>query len=301
MKLVSIFTLLFIALAGLSQACQVPVFRFALERWEADKFHLRVLHREPLPAELSKRLLALNDELSKVPAPANLEIEMLDVGKLSEAERFSIPGMEKISDYPAFLLQAPATWKTSEPAWSEPATVEALDLLLDSPTRQRCAEHLIAGVSVVWLLIESGDETADAQALTKLEEGLEKASSSISIPEGIMRPDEVSQIECEVDLEDVLRSPIPLKIDFQVVRVRRHDPKESVFLNMLAGPQGFPESEEPIVVPIFGRGRTPGPVPASILDADGIMAASEYFCGACSCQVKSGNPGYDLLFKTRWL
>jgi hypothetical protein len=36
------------------------------------------------------------------------------------------------------------------------------------------------------------------------------------------------------------------------------------------------------------------------LTEDKIVAACAYLCGACSCQVKSGNPGYDLLFRAPW-
>ena len=43
-----------------------------------------------------------------------------------------------------------------------------------------------------------------------------------------------------------------------------------------------------------------GLLPVERLSTDEIIAASTYLCGACSCQVKSGNPGHDLLFKTPW-
>ena len=36
--------LLTIALASVAIACQVPVFRYALERWPADNYELVVLH-----------------------------------------------------------------------------------------------------------------------------------------------------------------------------------------------------------------------------------------------------------------
>ncbi len=299
MKPVAIFSLLLLMPAGFGQACQVPVFRFALERWEADQFHLYVLHQEPISPSLQKKLQALDAELLTQPPPANLQIESIDVSKISEAERLSIPGMERVETYPSFLLQAPATWNVNEPAWLAPASAEALDLMLDSPARQRCAEHLLGGASVVWLLIESGAEEADNKALAQLQEGLAKTEESIALPEGVMRPDEVGQAEGEVDLDDVLRSPIPLKIAFEIVRIRRDDPAESIFLQMLAGPAGFPGSG-PMVVPVFGRGRTMGLLPASRLGTDGIVAASTYLCGTCSCQVKSGNPGYDLLFHAAW-
>ncbi len=299
MKRIKIFCLLLLMVACVGKACQVPVFRFALERWEADPFHLYVLHREPLAPDLDRYLQKIEEELLQKPAPANLQIEQINISLVSETRTLSIPGMEQVENDPSFLLQAPATWNVNEPIWAGPATVETLDLLLDSPARQRCAEYLLGGASVVWILIESGDAPVDHKALARLQDGLAKAEEIIQLPDGVLRPDEVGQAMGDIDLDDVLRSPIPLKIAFEVMRIRRDDPKEALFLKMLVGPAGFPDTG-PLVVPVFGRGRTMGLLPAARLSTAGIIAASTYLCGACSCQVKSGNPGHDLLFKTPW-
>jgi hypothetical protein len=36
------------------------------------------------------------------------------------------------------------------------------------------------------------------------------------------------------------------------------------------------------------------------LNADLIRELTEFLCGACSCQVKEQNPGFDLLLTTDW-
>ena len=41
-------------------------------------------------------------------------------------------------------------------------------------------------------------------------------------------------------------------------------------------------------------------IPASQLNADLIHDLTEFLCGACSCQVKEQNPGFDLLLSTDW-
>ena len=68
-------------------ACQVPVFRNALERWQADVFRLQVAHREALPADFLALLKTTNGELTGSNPVANLSIETLDVSKLSETEQ----------------------------------------------------------------------------------------------------------------------------------------------------------------------------------------------------------------------
>ena len=49
-------------------ACNVPVFRYALERWEADPYEMVVFHREPLTAE-QQALLAEMEKRVKTASP----------------------------------------------------------------------------------------------------------------------------------------------------------------------------------------------------------------------------------------
>lgn len=290
--------LLILAVATTTHACQVPVFRYALERWEADPFRLQVVHRDPLSPALEKLFLATNEDLSRKPSPANVTLETLDINQLSESQQLSVVGLDRVTQWPAFILHPPASWRNAPPLVLD-ADELTLRQILHSPARQRCVDDLLAGESAVWILIESGDAEADQAALTLLEGGLRRATDEIELPDGILRPGELGSAGGEVNLDDVLRSPIPLKISFKIERLRRDDPAEQVFLKLLTGPIGT-TPDGPIIVPLFGRGRSPGPVSASAVNEDRIVQACAYLCGACSCQVKSGNPGYDLLFRASW-
>lgn len=291
-----------IILAGIllhsATACQVPVFRYALERWQADPFRLQVIHKRPLTPAFEKALLTTSRELASNPPPVNLDLETLDVAKLSESQQLSVVGLELAEQFPAILLHPPASWGNATPLLLD-GNESTLQNILHSPVRQRCIDDLLAGESAVWLLIESGDAGADQAAFNQLEAALKRAASEIQIPEGVLRPDEIDKAGNEVNLDDVLRSAIPLKISFKIERLSRSDPAEQVFIQLLTGPSGKPP-DGPVIVPVFGRGRTPGPVPASAVTEERIVRACAYLCGACSCQVKSGNPGYDLLFRASW-
>jgi hypothetical protein len=59
-------------------------------------------------------------------------------------------------------------------------------------------------------------------------------------------------------------------------------------------------SDQPMVFPVFGRGRFLRPLVGEGINPGNIEMASAYVCGACSCQVKSGNPGIDLLSHVDW-
>lgn len=286
-------------LASETFACQVPVFRFALERWAADRFELLVTSHGALEPAVQKELTALQSSLDADPTPINLTLKVVDLATLTEAQKISLPALEHLGSEPSMILLPPPSWMTTDPVWSGPATAENLHLLLDSPTRRKCAEHLLKGESAVWLVVEGEDAEMNARAVALLQAGLARASSLLEIPTGVIRREDLNPDIEHLDLDDVLRSDVPLKISFAVETVSRNDLAEAIFLPTLVEPDAL-ASQEPLVVPIFGRGRTPGALPASQMTEDRVFAACEYLCGACSCQVKSGNPGYDLLFKTSW-
>ncbi|HVR74728.1 MAG TPA: hypothetical protein VMT52_10370, partial [Planctomycetota bacterium] len=66
-----------------AHACQVPVFRYALERWESSPYEVVLLHVGPLRAgevSLLARLRALGlDGGPGTPGPANFHVKPLDL------------------------------------------------------------------------------------------------------------------------------------------------------------------------------------------------------------------------------
>jgi hypothetical protein len=99
----------------------------------------------------------------------------------------------------------------------------------------------------------------------------------------------------------MIKSSIPLKIDFSYLRTSKDDPAEEVFLSMLFAQ--MPPSErlnEAFAFPVFGRGRVINGVPESKLNEAGVVEMCQYLCGRCSCTVKSENPGMDLLMNIPW-
>lgn len=280
-------------------ACQVPVFRYALERWPADTFSLLVTSEGPLPAELKQELSYLAKSLEATPSPINLRLVIIDLKSLTELERVSLPNLENVGTEPTFTLLPPSSGEQDGPLWQGAATAENLQRILDSPARQRCAKHLIAGETTVWFLVESGNEEQDKKVEASLRSALDTATKTLELPLGVIRPEDLNPEVEQVDLDNVLRSDVPLKISFVIERISREEAAEDIFLRMLVGPRllATPEAH---VVPVFGRGRRPGILRASQLTEQKILDACEYLCGACSCQVKAGNPGDDLLFRMNW-
>jgi hypothetical protein len=60
------------------------------------------------------------------------------------------------------------------------------------------------------------------------------------------------------------------------------------------------DRSEALAFPVFGRGRALWPLVGRGINAKNVQEASEFLVGACSCQVKEQNPGFDLLLSADW-
>ena len=148
------------------------------------------------------------------------------------------------------------------------------------------ADRILAGHSAVWIQVDSGNETEDKAAFERLTSRLKFLESVTELPE-IDPNDPASQL-----------GPGPeLKLKYSTLRIQADDPAAIA----LAGPkaESLPPGEA-WIAPVFGRGRVLGIWPASLMDEEGIDEVSFYLTGACSCQVKAQNPGWDLAINVDW-
>jgi hypothetical protein len=95
---------------------------------------------------------------------------------------------------------------------------------------------------------------------------------------------------------------VPLKIHFSTLAVSRNDPAEEIFISMLLNhsPRMRSITDQPIAIPIFGRGRVLEGMIGEDITLEHTLGASSYLCSACSCQVKEENPGLDMLMAVKW-
>lgn len=249
-------------------ACQVPVFRYALENWSPAPWRVR------LP----------DTALSGVEAGgANLQIE-------------------RATGLATMELRLPEGEGEESPVWTGPADAAHWQQLLDSPVRRELVRRLLAGESAVWLLLESGDAAKDAAAGKVLQEALQAAQAELKLPEGVLTPAQLDEPGRKADPADVLHSDLPLRLAFSVLRLTRDDPAEAVLRAMLmkVEPDLADYAGEPMVFAVFGRGRALEPLIGRGIHADNLREAATYLCGACSCEIKEQNPGMDLLLAADW-
>ena len=99
-------------------------------------------------------------------------------------------------------------------------------------------------------------------------------------------------------------APANLKVQFSTIRLSRKNPAERMFLAMLLhSEKDLLEDEyagEPIVFPLFGRGRVLWALVGKGINDENMFESCMYITGACSCEVKFQNPGTDLLFSKDW-
>jgi hypothetical protein len=118
---------------------------------------------------------------------------------------------------------------------------------------------------------------------------LQQLSEEIPLPEGIGLPG------------SELFSEIPLLMRFSVLEIDPADSDEQFLTSLLKGfePDSI-DNGQPLVVPVFGRGRALEVIPAGQVNAGLVEDLTLFLCGACSCQVKERNPGFDLLISAKW-
>lgn len=292
--LFSLVLLLSLTAGGILLACQVPVFRYALERWPADAYELICVPAQGglKPAE-EAALKALRDAALDQDFPANITVKVDTEGENNS----SVARMDLF--YPGKMRGF-----LTKPIWSGDATIENAGKIVQSPLRKELVKRILTGESATWLLVESGDPKKDDAAEKALIEHAAKASKNLTLPDGVVgKNDTEKQKEMRPgDEANILQSDVPLKIGFSVLRISRLDVEEEVFLQMLLNLEDDlgEYSKEPMAFPVFGRGRILEPLIGLGLNYDNVIEHSAYLTGACSCEVKDQNPGIDLLVAMDW-
>lgn len=248
--------------AGAGMGCTIPVFRFALDRWEADKFHL------VLPAAISQEP-ATQDLLRPFRANGTANLDIQTDPRTKQAR----------------LL---FSREDAEEAWSGEFQTETFQSLLDSPARQQIVNRILAGDSVLWAFVDRGS-AEDAQHIERIGKRLRFLEQAAALP-----------LQDPNDPDSQLGPGPELKLKFSTLRIGAHDPSEALLVQMLAGPKGKDLIRHSFAAAIFGRGRVLGAWKLDELDDAPLEDACLFLIGRCSCRVKNENPGWDLLLNVDW-
>ena len=278
-----------IPVAGWS--CSVPVFRYALEHWAPDAYEALIFHRGELTGEQQELRRRLAD--GKTGAAPNISVRTIDLDDPAAAEWLPVWETLKGGSLPWLAVRPAAKTGMRWLLASEALSRQVVDKLADSPARSEVCRRLAGGQSAVWVLLGSGDAEADAAAEKQLTERLAYLRSVLKLPE----LDEADIANGLISIGDA-----ELRLEFSILKLSRSDPAERRFVDLLLKTEDdLVELDEPMVFPIFGRGRVLYALVGKGINNETIDQAAIFLTGRCSCEVKDQNPGVDLLMTADWL
>jgi len=292
-----------VAIQASASACNVPVFRYALERWPVSPYVALVIADDPLTEEEQCAMDQLKKLSDGTTGSLNLMVRQWTSEQLADsvlAEKF--PKSEKRRTQVHLLF--PFSGEATAPFWAGALNMESVKKIAGSPDRKKLIQKILSGDSGVFMLLESGDKVKDDAAAKALDVSLKKMAGVLDLPSGLttLTGEMTGGISSDFDPDDRLESPIPFKVAFSSMRLSHAEADEILVAQLL----NFPENEnvsldEPMVFAVYGRGLALSPlVGMEEISSDLIRYVSEFLTGFCSCEVKSMNPGTDLLLDQDW-
>jgi len=283
-----------------ADACSVPVFRYALERWEPDAYHALVFHKGRLTAE--DRVTVDGLHLAGK-TPANIRVTAIDLdGEVEKEVRAIHNGLGEMK-LPHIALVTPFDQGPPKIVWRgdlrDKSALQKYARTVDSPARRQIVERIVAGDTAVWVFLETGDTKADDESFATLQSALRKLEKSLELPE--QPTDDVAQELIDPD-STILFEKLELKIAFSTLRLSRRNAAEAAFVEQLLATEEdlADEGLKPMVFPVFGRGRALWAYVGDGITEENLADAASFLVGPCSCQVKRQNPGVDLLLAADW-
>ncbi len=274
--------LIFAFLPLTAHACSTPVFRYALERWPADFYDGVLLHRGAIADDHPAALL-FQDETAEF---LNLRLSKMDLESATDEEVKGLLGDHVPEKLPALALWYPWQKGRAAPFWTGEFTPETVAVLMQSPTRKEVARRLTEGQAGVWVFVESGNPAKDKAALELLKKELKTVT------------EELTEMAPPVEESDTPG----LSFEFSTISLSRTDPNERVLLSMFMNSEPDLDEyvNEPMAIPVFGRGRALYTLIGEGINADNIREAAAFLTGPCGCEIKMMNPGVDLLMAVNW-
>ena len=249
--------LLLLLFVSSAQACSVPVFAYALRRWEPDVHTLTTSRDE-----------AWRKALGQQAGSAALNL-VLEAGE----------GQDQFSH-----KTIAGSW------WTGSLDAQRQQTLISSPLRRELSKRLASGQSAVWLFIPGGDATADAAARTVLTDRLTYLKKVTELPE--------AKADDPAASTTLAMGGPPVRLEFSVLDLRRDDAVEWVLAAQVLAMAK--DAHGPCAVPVYGRARALDILHGETFTAAAIDDLTRFLTGACSCQVKVLNPGWDLLVACDW-
>ena len=254
-------------------ACDLPVFRYALEVWEPAPYEAVVFHRGPLASEDRAVLDRLTEKERDTLTPVNLNVIAIDLNGQPDEANLARHETHCREQLPCLVVLYPHPAGRERVLWVGRPRDCNVASLVNSPVRREIASRLLRGDAALWVLVESGRKDADDAAADLLTAELTRAEETFGPG-----------------------------ASFSAVRVSRADEAERTLVAMLlrTEPDLHKYADTPIVFPIYGRGRTLHALVGKGINPRMVRKACAFLTGPCSCDAKESARGPGLLMTADW-
>ena len=269
MTKIIIFLLLF---SSCTFACSAPVFRYALMYWRSDPYQIILKYSQSETNKLAGILKEIN--------------------KLNIRRSFILRKEKSTNAVGKIILKYPPDKRIRKIIWESELTVTNLKKILNSPFRKSYIDKIYNKKSLIFLLLEGENQKLNEKIAKIITNSIPKLEKEIKLPH------EYTNIPKE-DLK-IYDTNIVFKLSF--MRLSRTNSEEQIFINILTSslPERIYKKDEPIVFPIFARGRMLAAFREKDVCYSELKRICEYVAGECSCEVKSRNPGFDIFIPEGW-
>ncbi len=281
----------------LAWACETPVYRYAMYRWEPTPYEVYFLHDQPASDRDQRVQERLADFERGSDRRANVVCIPVDLAADPELKALP-PDVRKAwldreeKSLPSYFVSNPYGAGLAFESFDE----TSVESLVDSPARQRLAEQLATGKLGVFVMV-TGSDAAENAATEKLLQDLveEVRSGKVSL---YTAPSENPADEKAAEgSED--GTPPNLELGFEMID-RANEAERWFVRALLAVEPELVEETRPLVYLTYGRGRALLPYIGKGITRENLLREIEFISGACSCTVKEQNPGADLLVRFDW-
>jgi hypothetical protein len=278
--------LAWLSVACAAQACDTPVFRYALERWTPSIYGILVFHQGPLAEKDQAIIKALKDGSLSEDGYGNYDVLAVDLATEKRESILNFWKTQTNTSLPWMVVRYGESDPEAPSAWAGPLAADSVLKLVQSPARAELARRVGNGDAVAWMFLDCPDKAKNESTYKTLDSLLKQAEPTIELPP--------TQFDDPTNITK-------LKMNFPIIRIAHGDPAEAGTVAMLVhrGDEST-KFDEPVVVPVFGRGRALALVPGSEISEELVQAATGFLLGACSCEIKEQNPGFDLLISANW-